>query len=307
MPGESEWLAWEIAEIRRRLIQQESKPVRIPFLDADPPVGDAANIWGFEDKRLRVRMPGGAIAEYRPFDQPYIPTLSTDPAASTGIQMWLRGDTGEMRARLANGTVQRYSPVTTTTSTASSAPPPTSAAPKPVPYVPKTRVFAWTADWAASYRQNGSKRTDNNHLYYGRVESFNGLQRSLAGFPGGIQTTLAAARSIKKVELYIQNLHTWSNAGGDISIWGHGYASEPASSPGVGTLIGTYRFPKVGVRSPSTGGWFTVPVIVGARFASGYYKGITLYNSSTSVGRYGYARGISDGGTPPRIRVTYVK
>ena len=306
MPNESEWLARQIAEMQRRIEALESRPVRIPFLDADPPATDPANIWGFEDKRLRVRQPGGSISEFRPFDQPYIPTLSSDPSASSGINLWLTTG-GELRARLANGTVQRFAPVTTTTSSSSTPPPPTTTAPKPPVYVPKTRVVVSTANWSATYRQNGTKRTENNHMYYGRVEGFNGIQRSLAGFPSSLQTTLSGNRGIQKVELYVYNLHAWFNSGVDLSIYGHGYDSEPASSPGVGTLIGTYRFPKVGVRSAATGGWFPVPVSVGQRLASGYYKGISFYRNSSSVSYYGYARGVSDGGYPPRVRVTYVK
>lgn len=305
MSSDADRLGAELEEIKRRLADVETRQIRLPFLDQDPGTDEPANIWGFGDRRLRVRLPDGGVSEFRPYDQPYIPTLSSDPAASTGISIWINSSTGELRARTAGGTVQRFAPVTTSSSTTSTTSSSTSSISKPTVLQPKTIVTKWSAAWGASYRQNGTKRTENNHLYYGRVESYNGTQRSLFGFSGAVQTALAGSTP-KKVELYLYNLHAYYNAGVDITIWGHNFASEPAASPGVGTAIGTFRFPDGGDYAGTRDGYVTLPLAVGAKLLSGAYKGFSLYRASTSNAYYGYARGVSDGGAPI-LRVTYVK
>lgn len=299
MAGPDERLIREILDIKRRLDNLETQAIRIPFLDNDPSVDEPANFWAFGDQRLRMRMPDDSIAEYRPYDQPYVPTLSADPATGTGISIWLTTG-GELRVRLANGTVQRFAPIAATTSGTSGGSSGTTTKAKPVAVQPKTYVKPWAASWAASYRQNGTKRTENKHLYFGRIESYNGVQRSLFGFPADVQTVLAGA-TVKKVELFLYNLHAYYNAGVDIGVWGHGYSAEPSSSPGIGAAIGTYRY------GNPDGHWVTLPLSVGSKLAAGTYRGFTLYKNSTSPAYYGYARGVNDGGTPPTLRITYVK
>lgn len=299
-PGDLQSLVSRLLALEEAVQTLTQKALRIPILDADPPVGDPTNIWVFADGRLRVRMPDGSVKNYIHSEDsdfwPNVPVLASDPAASTGIDIWALSTNGQLSVRHSTGIV-RYNPATAGAigATTSSAPPPTSDVPKPGTTTPVSYQKTYNSTWSQSYHQAGSQRSDTNDLYYGRIESFHGENRSMVGFNHGAIAADLAGATISKVEVYIRNKHSYFNSGVDLHIGTHNQSAKPAN----------YAANRTGVSSPHYGktesAWRTISDNFGNWFRDGSAKGLVFDQPSTSSSYYGYAdNNVS-------LRITYVK
>jgi hypothetical protein len=219
-----------------------------------------------------------------------IPILDADPDTTDPTNLWMLQD-GRLRVRNASGTVKEYTPTGSPGGT-------TSGTTKPPVTTTKTYVGTYNAAWSQSYNNGGSgQRTDTNHLYYGRVDSFNDLQMAMAGW--GSFTSILSGASVKKVELYLSNLHAWFNSGVVIKIGKHHSTSAP-SNFSQDEIMGSWKYGKPDAH------WITLPLSFGNSLKAGTRRGITLYQSSSNVAYYGYAEGVGDD-HPPKLRITYTK
>lgn len=171
----------------------------------------------------------------------------------------------------------------------------TAAVPQPTQPAPKTYTKTYTSVAAATYKGDGTKRTDTSDVVQG-YNSYNGDGKGLWIFPS--MTADLAGATVKKVEVYAYANHWYYNAGGTALIKVHGYTAAPASSPTLTAAVNSASWPQPGGR------WVTLPASLYAGFKSGTYRGFGLGPAgSTSLTYYGRF----NGGTGARIRVTYVK
>lgn len=227
----------------------------------------------------------------------YVPVLNAAPDASYPGNIWMYPD-GKLNIRDKTGAVKQVALA------APSAP--TSSNPTPPPQ-PKTYTNTWIAQWGQAYRQAGGPTGGNDrYLYHGDSgeSSYNGLQHSLIGFNySSIQSGLASS-TIKKVEIWISQVHTYWNNGATQWVGLHNNSSQPGTYGGVyKDLISSYHV------NPSSSGWHTISTEFGSRIRDNVAKGVILSAPNHDRSFYGYANGGS--GTPseqmPKIRFTYVK
>lgn len=300
-----EQLAAELAAMRREIDALKRRPLILPVLNADPPDLVPGQPWMLGDGRIRVADVDGVVKNYVSTGDgdpwPDIPTRSTNPAADTGIDLWLDGATGQLRARLANGKIVRFAPVT---ATASGATPPKPAASggsakqKP-PDVPKvTRTRSYDSGWAASWcpRHGWEAGAD---LRYGYYDGTHGERRVMIGLPdAAIRADLAGA-AIVKVEVYLANIDSYSHAGVDISLGGHNNTNRPDDYTGVVRRGVTRRhFGENDAKFVTVDTWF------GVKLRDNDIKGLLVDQPSTARNLYGAISGAGSS-RPPRIRITY--
>lgn len=160
-----------------------------------------------------------------------------------------------------------------------------------------TQTRTYSASWAATYQQDGDKRSDTSDCYQGYYSGTNGNQKSLAGIGAQAVGDWDGA-DITKVEVYLLTPH-WNSAGGGTAVIGsYTGSSEPSSWPGSG--VNTDRTRSSFDRGQ--GKWVNI-TSWGAGFASGSLRAIALGpGPSTSSEYYGYAEGT--GADRPKIRIT---
>jgi hypothetical protein len=159
----------------------------------------------------------------------------------------------------------------------------------------KTYTTTWNSTNYATYRADGSKRTDTTDVIQG-YSSFNGDGEGLWIFPSTIAGVLSGA-TVKKVEVYAYANHWYYNSGGTALIKVHGYTSEPATSPSMTTATSSANWPKPGGR------WVTLPSSFWAGFKSGAYRGFGVGPAGSSNLLY-YGR---FNGSGAKLRITYTK
>lgn len=289
--------------MEQRVTQLENRSFRIPVLDSLPEDGDTCNLWAFEDGTLNFRNSDGDIFQYMPYQTVGIPTVGSDPAADTNKDMWLIAPTGQLRVRASDGTVFRYTADTPGTTTPAAPKPPAPPKPKPANPTKKRYTSTWFSAWSESYDGDGSRRTDDNHLYFGRVSSTHGRQRSLIGFDHNAIRTALTGASISKVEIYLYNLWAYNNSGVIIKFGGHNNSGRPGSYGGaVKNYVSSGHWNKPEQRWQSISTWF------GRAFRDNAIKGILIDQGTDSNSAYGYAAGVNDSGYGlPKIRITYTK
>lgn len=155
------------------------------------------------------------------------------------------------------------------------------------------------AVWSQSYRSNNQfsslARGNNIDMYYGYGDSFNGNQRSMAGF--NIPANVTGAYAIDRVELHLYNKHTWYNTGADVQFGTHTWTTKPGTFQQSGANQATYRLNKPGWLHVDATWWLANSLRNGA-------KGITLGpGPNNSYNYYGFAAGA--GGPRPVIKVWY--
>lgn len=290
-------LAAKIDRLKDRIAALERRGLVIPVLDADPEVGDPTTIWLLNDGRLRAKDAEGRTHEWVPtVDQGYkIKTLSSNPAASTGIDFWLDGGSRELRARLGSGVVARFAPINAGTSSeggGSSQGSGTSSDPKPTATRSHQHRQTWGATNAASYCPVHGR--ENRDLYYGRWSSTHGERRVMFTFnDSDIRSTLSGA-TIRKVEMKVRNLHAYSNGGINIHWGAHNSSALDASFHQRFRNVWKDHWPKVGGDV-----WRTMPDWFGRAFRDGTIRGLTIDQPSTSVSYYGLVASGLD------LRITY--
>lgn len=162
------------------------------------------------------------------------------------------------------------------------------------PPTKKTYVKTYTTTTGATYKGDGSKRTDTTDIVQG-YNSYNGNGKGLWIFPS--MTADLAGSTVSKVEIYAYANHWYYNSGGTARIHLHGYSSAPASSPSLTYCTQSSGWPKPGGR------WVTLPSSFYAGFISGAYRGFGMGPAPSNDLLY-YGR-FNRGGA--QIRVTYIK
>lgn len=166
------------------------------------------------------------------------------------------------------------------------------------PAAPKQYTKTYLCSGSASYRSDGTKRTDTTDLVQG-YSSYNGDGSAVVCVPS--MTADLSGATVQKIEVYAYANHWYYNAGGTALIKVHGYSAPPGSSPSMTTAVSSASWPKPGGR------WVTLPSSLYAGFKSGTYKGFGFGPSGGSNLQY-YGRFNGDGQPyEPRIRVTYTK
>ncbi len=167
---------------------------------------------------------------------------------------------------------------------------------------PQQYVKTYAANASASFQQDGTNR-GVAECYQGRYSGTNGNQFSMIGFPyATIQSDLSGA-TINKVELYLDNVHFYSNSGGEAIIGTHNQTSVSGnhSSSQINDNLSSPSF------SYGQAKWVTLPNSIGNAFRDNTAKGIALGpGPSTSQTYYGYFRGNGQSGEP-QLRITYTK
>lgn len=176
----------------------------------------------------------------------------------------------------------------------------TSGSPTP-PAAPKQYTRTYYASSSATYRGDGTKRTDTADIVQG-YNSFNGDGQGVVCF--GVTTPWLSDLSgatVQKIEVYAYANSWYYNAGGTAKIKVHGYSTPPGSSPSQTTAVSSAKWPKPGGR------WVTLPSSLYAGFKSGTYKGFGFGPAGTTDLEY-YGRFNGEGQAyEPRIRITYTK
>ena len=155
------------------------------------------------------------------------------------------------------------------------------------PVVPAKKQYTktWNTAWLRTF--------PTNSFYSGKATqgTWSGTTyRGFLGFPNMLADIGSA--EIVKIEAYVYMSHWYYNAGGTLSIQGHGQLLEPTAQPGVSGTVVSLKTAKPG------GGWVTLPSTYHAGFKAGTLRGIALVGSGLAA--YGYA-------TSAQLRVTYKK
>lgn len=166
----------------------------------------------------------------------------------------------------------------------------------------QTYTKTYAANGSASFQSDGDNRNVPS-CYQGQYSSTNGNQFSMISFPyATIQADLAGA-TITKTELYLNNNHFFSNAGGTAIIGTHNQTSVSGnhSSSQVSDNLDTEAF------TYGQAKWFTITNTIGNAFKNNTAKGIALGpGPSSSQSYYGYFAGNGESGEP-QLRITYKK
>lgn len=166
----------------------------------------------------------------------------------------------------------------------------------------QTYTKTYAANGSASFQSNGTNRGVAS-CYQGYYSGTNGNQYSMIAFPyATIQADLAGA-TVTKTELYLNNNHFYSNAGGTAIIGYHNQSSVSGnhSSSQITDNVDTESF------TYGQAKWFTVTNTIGNAFKNNTAKGIALGpGPSSSQSYYGYFAGNGESGEP-QLRITYTK
>lgn len=227
-----------------------------------------------------------------------LPILDADPSSDYAGNAWMLND-GRLHIRNADGVVKEFTPTTTTGGS-------TGGGTEKPPEAPVTKTYTteWTATWSQTYKSSGAQRTDNNHLYQGNGDSYNGRQHGVFGFNyTSIQSALSGS-TIQKVEIYLTMIHTWYNDGATIYFSAHNETAAPSTYGSVGITLSRANAVSWGNTQAK---WAQISNQFGTMLRGGTCKGFVLDPTSDSKNQYAYCGGVSDSYTAPKLRITYVK
>lgn len=133
-----------------------------------------------------------------------------------------------------------------------------------------------TSTWNMSSFQNYRSGVRVNHAS-GNIAggNYSGEWRGIMFFPHATIKSALSGATTTKVEIYLQNAHTYAYSGSTVLIGSHNYASAPASSPAVAARASQHF-------ARGQGRWVALPTAVGTGFANGTIKGLAVYGGSTS-------------------------
>jgi hypothetical protein len=147
---------------------------------------------------------------------------------------------------------------------------------------------------SASYRSSYGWRTDNNYVYQGAPDNFQGFW-----FYGtAIATLLKNAYDVTKAELYVQRSSSSHGIAGDgnIMIGHHDLTSQPSGSPGTNRVVGETNIVDLG---RGEGKWCTLQSAWLNNWKNGDYRGVgMMYGETSTTSSYYnicYGKGTSSG------------
>ncbi|MFE9497260.1 hypothetical protein [Streptomyces collinus] len=159
-----------------------------------------------------------------------------------------------------------------------------------------TYTKTYSSTWMSTWGTNSGRRTDGK-AYQGNYSSTNGNNYTKYGFSSAIQTDLSGA-TVKKVELYLDNTHFYSNSGGNAIIGTHANSTQPTGSS---STTGTYGRQSTAF-TYGQAKWVTLSSAFGTDLKSGAALGITLGRTSGgTLAEYGYFT------SSAQLRITYEK
>lgn len=181
----------------------------------------------------------------------------------------------------------------------------------------KQHVTTWDAKWSRSYSGDNTPKpavNDNGDMYQGKYGYYNpseniyynpiyhGIQRSMVGFDVASIRNATKGAKIEKVEIYLQNRHSWYYSGATAVIRKHNQSNQPGRYSDTGLLKSekyTFR---------GQGKWITVNKSFGEELRDGKASGFGLFQNSAEQEYYGYWYGMSGNSSQrPKIRITYTK
>lgn len=280
----------------RRIAEQatatRSSGFWVPVTDSDPSADFPGNMWAFDDGRVRWRGTDGTVHELQP-GFPLL-SLSSNPAASSKIDIYRHSSTDELRVRRPDGTWARYASIAAASSGDSTQNGSNTGKVKQPDPSPKKRRATWSATWGKSF--NSVRGPESSSLLrYGRYDSTWGNRRIMVGFnDSDIRATLAGA-SIRSVELHMTNTDSWSHAGIDVHWGAHNRTSPPGGFSSVRRNAFVGHWPDGG-DGPY---WRTVSDWFGRALRDNQIKGLTI-DQPDGQQFYGQMRWSS-----VRLRITY--
>jgi hypothetical protein len=173
--------------------------------------------------------------------------------------------------------------------------------PAPTKVLTTKSAYISTTD-SASWRSNYGWRTDNNYVYQGGPDNFQGFW-----FYGtAIRSLLANAHSVTKMEIYIQRSSSSHGVAGDGNIYvgHHDLSSQPSGSPGTNRVLGEYNIVDL---ARGEGKWVTITSSWYDEFAAGTYKGLGSMYSTTAVTSSYYNICYGKGTSSGKLKITWTE
>jgi hypothetical protein len=175
-----------------------------------------------------------------------------------------------------------------------------------------------TSNYTKTYTCNGShsyegsdggapnnKINDNSTSYQGgdNFSTFNGKAKTWYTFNTTPITSDLSGATITKVEVYLNNNHTWYSGGMTAAI---GYDSKSSFGATAGDPSGTGIDAQEVHFNEGQAKWVTVPNAFGTNFQSGAANTIVLFKNSNNLQFYGFFAGSGQNG-PCQLRIHYTK
>lgn len=168
----------------------------------------------------------------------------------------------------------------------------------------------WTATGSHCYQGSDGgnpnlKINDNGQAIQGgdRFDTYNGKAKTWYTFNLGSITGALAGATITKVQVYLNNNHTWYNAGATACIgWDNktSFGSTAGDPGGSGVDAAESHF------NEGQGKWVTVPNSFGTNFRDGNATTIVLWRNSNNLGYYAIFAGANQSG-PCQLKISYTK
>lgn len=279
------------SQLTRQLLQiadmaaaDRSTGFRLPVLDADPGDDFPTNMWGFDDGRVRWRGSDGATHELAP-GYPLL-SMSSHPAASSGIDIYRHSSTDELRVRRPDGTWAAYpsaAPAASGDSTQGG-----TATKKPRQPDPRPRKYRkdYSPTWGRAFNPQRGPESGND-LRFGYYDSTWGERRIMLGFDDAqIRADLAGAE-ILKVTWHMLVTDTYSHGGVRVHFGAHDSSGPPGIFSATRRNVWSGQWPDGG-----TGEWWrgAIPDWYGRALRDGTIRGVTIDQPSTSRLLYGEMR-----------------
>lgn len=240
------------------------------------------------------------LVEERRRPRPFvIPVLTADPPTTDPTNLWMRYD-GRLRGRYWNGSGYTYVDYPMRSDiTSPPAVPAYPAAPAPAA-TPTTYTATYNAVWSQGYLSSGSQRSSTTELPYGNDgNAAYGTQRSLIGFDYATIAATLAGSTVKRVQLHLINLTSWSPGGVTMYYSVHNVPSAPTLWPDASL---PYRFVTSAHWARSEAKTIDLPIVFGTSFRESTGKGIAIEAPSNANTFYGMASHLS-----LQLIITYAK
>lgn len=286
-------LALKLRRISSQATTTRSTGFSIPVVDSDPAANFPTNLWGFDDGRIRWRGTDGVVHELLPA-YPLL-SLASNPAASTGIDIFRHSGTDELRVRRPDGTWAAYVALTVQTGGNSTQGGSSSTKPKSSDPRPTKKRKTWNATWGRAY--NPVRGPESGALLrYGNYDSTWGNRRIMLGFDDADIRTALSGADVRSVELHMTNTDSWSHSGIDVHFGAHNRAAPPSGFASVrrSAFVGHWPDGGDGPYWRSVSDWF------GRALRDNQIKGLTI-DQPGGVQFYGEMRWAS-----VKLRVSYV-
>jgi hypothetical protein len=175
---------------------------------------------------------------------------------------------------------------------------------------PQNYVKTYTATASHSYQGSDGgnpnlKINDNSTSYQGgdRGNTYNGKAKTWFQFNLATITADLSGATITKVQLFLNNNHTWYSGGMTAAIgWDNktSFGSTAIDPAGAGIDVQESNF------NEGQSKWVTLPNSVGTAFQNGSATTIVLWRNTNSLQYYGFFAG-SGQSSPPQLKISYTK